>query len=235
MAAKGWSTKRTPVRRPAPTPVRRPAPKPAPVKPATPPPVAAPVQRQAAGFVPDSIYNNAVDFSNRGLIQQTGNLDEEERATKHEFGIDDPTNPFSRQAALKKIYLARGRGMGNSMASRGQLYSGAHQRGVAQVRHGEERDTAALRTEYEARLKDIGGRRLEAQRAAEEERLRAQEEWMARQQPADYDTAAPAPTAPGAKAPAAKKPAAPVTRKRNGQTEYKWPNGTWHSRPHRGN
>jgi hypothetical protein len=199
------------VRKPAPKPVRpkRPAPKPAPVKPVTPAPAAAaPVQRTAAGFQPDSIYNNAVDFSNRGYQQTSGNLDEEERATRHEFGIDDPTNPFSRQAALKKIYLARGRATTNSMASRGQLYSGASQRGAAQVRLGEERDTAALRGEYESRLKDIAGRRLEAQRAAEEERLRAQEEWMARQEPADYDTAAaPAPAAPkAAKKPQPKKP-----------------------------
>jgi hypothetical protein len=201
----------------------------------------AAASRTGSGFVADSTYNTAVDYAARVATADRGTVDEEERKAKHEYGIDDTTNPFSRMALLKRTYLAKGNATTNSMASRGQLYSGSHQRGKAQDRYGEERDTAALRSEYESALSSFNNRRTQISREEEEAKIAAQEAQMARQEAADYDTAQQA-EASGAATAATTQTAAQKakaykdpTRKRNGQTEYKWPNGTWHTRPWRGN
>ena len=61
-------------------------------------------------------YNNTLSGLN---TQQTGVISE--------FGLDDPTDPFSKAALLQRLYNQNQAKITGGMAARGQLYSGALQ------------------------------------------------------------------------------------------------------------
>lgn len=132
-------------------------------------------------WAPDSGYNDAMAIAKRRYEATTGDLDTAERTTKFEFGFDDPTNPFSRANEMKKQHLQRGMAITGGLASRGHLYSGVHQARLDVNRRNEEKNFAALRAAYQARLDEIRTRRTGAQTSREEEELRARIESMARQ------------------------------------------------------
>lgn len=164
-------------------------------------------------FQPDSIYNDEVNLANRQYEHATSQLNDQERRFRHEYGIDDPTNPFGRLAELKRTYLNRGGSTGARYAQRGSLYSGARRAALGNVRRGQERDTAALRSSYEQGLAGIRDQRAQLGFAQEASKNTAFQNWLGRQTPPDVDEeAAPAPAvAPGA-AKAAGKPSSAALR-----------------------
>lgn len=187
--------------RPAPAAPNLGTPAPAAPAPAAP---AAPAPR-ARQFVPDAAYNDQMDTLKRTSTYNETQWKNQERTVRHDFGIDDPTDPFSRMAGLKKLYLNKARGTSASLAAQGHLYSGAHERGLANVRFEREHATADLRKNYDAQLKSIADARQRGQFAAEGQKGQAFLDWLARQpdaaDPLAADTpadAGSAPAAPGA-------------------------------------
>lgn len=65
------------------------------------------------------------------IQQQLGNtqadINQQEQDVKRQYGLDDPTDPFSRAALLRQSYQNRVRGTTNSYAANGQLYAGSEQ------------------------------------------------------------------------------------------------------------
>lgn len=160
--------------------------------PAAPKP-AKPVGRAAQ---PDSLYHGAVDLANRVQSQRLGALDTEERSVRHEFGIDDPTNPFSRAEGLKRAFLARQKAASVSLASEGHLYSGAHERALARTRREEEEARANLRGAYEQAIGQIGATKAGVKFDTEEQKTQAFEDWLARAPEEEPPPAAQAATVP---------------------------------------
>lgn len=144
---------------------------------------------------PDSTYNDQVDIATRKERAALGGLDAQEGKVKHEFGIEDPTNPFSRAEGLKRAFLARQQAASAQLASRGQLYSGAHERALARTRLEEEQARAELRSSYEEALNQINQARTGTQFQTEEEKLAAFEKWLQRAPDAEGEAPAPAPPA----------------------------------------
>lgn len=144
---------------------------------------AAPAAPARAPFqwTPDSGYNDAVGLNKRAYDETIGNLDTDERNTKFDFGVDDPTNPFSRMSELKRTYLAQGRGSSVSLANRGQLYSGANLNAIARNKRNEEHSTADLRQAYEAALEAIRRGRVTAKTKQETDDLGAYQSSFDRQ------------------------------------------------------
>jgi hypothetical protein len=219
---------------------------------------------------PDALYYDKVDLAGRQQESRLGQLEGQEQAIKHDFGIEDPTNPFSRAEGLKRMFLQRFRGASAGIAAQGHLYSGQHERALARTRRDEEEARAGLRASFNSAIGQIGAAKAGVKFDTEEDRARAFEDWLARAPESEAPAEAPAEAAgtggaqaPGAKAGARQSPIdeilaapqayadlvnatyplkpqtprqkdGPATRRRDGKTEYRWPNGTWHSRPHRG-
>lgn len=144
-------------------------------------PAAAPAAAPRA-FAPDSGYNDAVDFAQRRHDQTVGEVGDDTRKTKFEFGFDDPTNPFSRVNEAKKLFLASGRRNGTVMGSMGsQLFSGANQRALARNQRNEAANTAQMRAAYEAALEALKRRGTAADNTLEADKAQALREAMERQ------------------------------------------------------
>jgi hypothetical protein len=143
---------------------------------------AAPPAEEPKGKKPefDQPYFDRIDLIGRQETAELGQLDDQERRTKFDFGIDDPTNPFSRTAALKRMFLERGRGRSASLASQGHLYSGAHERAMSRTRREEEEANAGLRRSYEDALSEIRNARSGVKFSSEEDRAAAFQDWLAR-------------------------------------------------------
>lgn len=137
------------------------------------------------GAQPDSRYYEQVDKINTHETEGLSNIAGEKQNVAHEFGIDDPTNPFSRAQGLKKAYLARRKAASAGLASQGQLYSGAHERALAKTRADEEQSYNELRTAYMAALQGLGEKESETKYSSEEERQAAFDEWLNRAPEAD--------------------------------------------------
>lgn len=154
--------------------------------PAAPPtaskPSVAPVGQAAQ---PDALYNDQVATAEAKGETKLSQLGEQERGVKFDFGIEDPTNPFSRVNGLKSAFLARQKAASAGLASQGQLYSGAHERAVTRTRRDEEEARAQLRQQYDAAINQIGADKAGVKYATEEERNQAFEDWLARAPEAD--------------------------------------------------
>lgn len=148
-----------------------------------PPPPNKPAVGQRAEF--DPAYYNRIDTANRKEARSLSDLDAAEQATRFDFGIEDPTNPFSRAQGLKQAYLARRKAASTGLAAQGQLYSGTHERAMNRNRMEEERARSELRAAYEAAIGQIGSQRAGVKFATEEERAQAFEDWLARAPEAD--------------------------------------------------
>jgi hypothetical protein len=71
---------------------------------------------------------------------------------EQEYGFNDTADPYSRANLLQKSYREGQLGTTNSMAARGQLYSGATQRAREAGTFGYGQNLNALRGEYEQKL-----------------------------------------------------------------------------------
>jgi hypothetical protein len=158
---------------------------------------------------PDPTYLNTIDAVSRRSQERLGEIQGQEDATRHDFGIDDPTNPFSRAEGLKKAFLTRQKAASASLASQGQLYSGAHERAVARTRYQEEQARAELFNSYQQAMNGTAQARRGVAWDTEEEQRKAFEEWLGRAPRADV-AVGPEDQAPeDAQAPAADAPPAP--------------------------
>ncbi len=79
--------------------------------------------------------------------------------------FDDPSNPYSRAAVLKLIYDRRVQGNTNSMAARGQLYSGALQTEQNTAASDNSRQRDSLIREFLANNGNLTAQELAAQDA----------------------------------------------------------------------
>jgi hypothetical protein len=134
---------------------------------------------------PDAQYNDAVDLIGRKEESRLGQLEGQETAVKHDFGIDDPTNPASRAEGLKRSFLARQKAASTGLAAEGQLYTGTHERALARTRRDEEFARSELRSAYEGAINGIGAEKAGVRFNTEEERAQAFEDWLARVPDAD--------------------------------------------------
>lgn len=166
--------------------------------------------------MPDTAYNSEVGLAQRQFEHGQSQLNDQERRTRHEFGIDDPTNPFSRLAELKRTYLNQGKARSANIASQGALYSGQHQASLRNNRRNQEKASAGLRSEYEQLLSGIRDQRQQLTFQREGAGNAAMQAWIARQPVPDVDE--PMPQAPTPAARAASNPAqqrARADRQRN--------------------
>lgn len=129
---------------------------------------------------PDSIYHGAVDLANRQQESALGSLEGQAQSIRHDFGIDDPTNPFSRAEGLKRAFLARSKAASASLASAGHLYSGAHERALARTRFDEEAARAELRSEFNKAMGQVDSAKTGVKFETEEQKNQAFEDWLAR-------------------------------------------------------
>lgn len=129
---------------------------------------------------PDSAYYDSVDLAGRQGESRLGQLEGQEQAVRHDFGIEDPTNPNSRAEGLKRMYLQRFRGASAGIAAQGHLYSGQHERALSRTRRDEEEARADLRSNYEGMIGQIGAAKAGVKFDTEEQRIQAFEDWLAR-------------------------------------------------------
>lgn len=150
----------------------------APPPPEPPPPPPPPEPRV---WAPDSIYSDQTAYNERAYQDALTDIGTDERNVEYQFGYNDPTNPFNRVNELKRDFLSRGRGVTNALAARGQLFSGAHQRGLANNLRAEAEANAALRQQYDALIEDLKRRTRAAGTAREEANLNALNDSKTRQ------------------------------------------------------
>jgi hypothetical protein len=141
-------------------------------------PAPAPPKPQKPEF--DQLYFDRTAGIDRRVTEDLGALDARERRIKFDFGIEDPTNPFNRAQAMKQFYLRRARGASAGLAAQGQLYSGAHERALSNVRFDEEKANAQLRQAYEDALSQIRDMRTNVKRSAEDARADEFMAWLTR-------------------------------------------------------
>lgn len=110
----------------------------------------------------DSSVNNVTT----GLTQRLNNITADELRTKQRFGIDDTSDPFSEMAMLRQSFDTAQKSSTNSMASQGQLYSGALQNSLDTGRFNFERGGDALKKSYADALAGFRDARLSAQTEA---------------------------------------------------------------------
>lgn len=135
----------------------------------------------------DAGYVNRVDDAEAKGEERLGALGNQEQDIKRDFGIDDPTDPFSRANGLKNAFLARMKAASAGLASQGQLYSGAHERAISRTRREEEEARAELRKSYEAAIGQVGSEKAGVKWATEEEKNQAFEDWLARAPEAEVE------------------------------------------------
>jgi hypothetical protein len=111
-----------------------------------------------------------IGFANRNYNDEIASLAQQEYGVRSEFGFDQEfaNNPLTRANLLKKSYNQARLGATNSMASRGQLYSGAtsNQLGYADADYNESRDSEMK--QYQGLRNEIAQSRLGAARTRDE-------------------------------------------------------------------
>lgn len=115
-----------------------------------------------------SQYETTVGRLNRDLANTQSDITGRELATEQQYGFTDQSSPFSRAKMLQRSFEQRALGTTNSMAARGQLYSGALSNMQAGNRFGYEQDLDAALREYQAERSDLARQRLGAQSAYDE-------------------------------------------------------------------
>lgn len=131
---------------------------------AKPPPAAPPI---------DPIYDAQVGTANRRRDDALAFLDQDERTAIRTFGLDDTSDPFSRARMLQRSYEQRRLGNTNSMAARGQLYSGALQNQQNETEFQRLRGVDSLRKEQDDILARIRQRRAGVNAGHEEDIIAA--------------------------------------------------------------
>ena len=132
----------------------------------TPAPTSAPAPQQPApppmpGATYDSEYQNdlaAAEAAYESSMARIG-LGESRLSFDTGFGKDgqvDLSNPYSQGMMLQRYKEQAARGINNSMASRGQLYSGARQRAQDENSFQYERNRSNLQTASQRGFQDFG-------------------------------------------------------------------------------
>jgi hypothetical protein len=164
------------------------------------------------------------------LKSRLGSIENQENAAANEFGFAvkykpevgpngerqvesltvDPSNPFSRAAALQRSYDQAKRGATNSYAARGQLYAGSLQNAQNENAFGFQQGDNSLRSAFTQFILGQGSARQQAAAGAEAERIAAFAAALQQQLASTPEDpgAAPATTAPASTAPTAASPAA---------------------------
>lgn len=122
----------------------------------------------AAPWETDPVYQGQLAVGRQRLSSTLAALDNEQTTGLTRFGFTpdgqiDASNPFSQAALLKRNYDQSVRGTTNSMAARGQLYSGALQRQQRENRFGYDRGNFDLKTNFDAFMNELRNRRRSAQ------------------------------------------------------------------------
>jgi hypothetical protein len=114
----------------------------------------------------DALYNTDVAGINRGYADATTGLDAQKFQTRSTFGLDPEfaNNPYTRANLLTSAYNRSFNQTGNSYAAKGQLYSGALDRGRAFDANSFQQGQHDLRNEYSQQLAGIEADRLSAER-----------------------------------------------------------------------
>jgi hypothetical protein len=152
----------------------------APADPAAPAPASSPAAAGSPGLPVDPSFQDQLGQIGRRLGNTLAGLEAQEAGVRQEYGFDDTSNPYNRAALLERAFRQRQAFATNSLASAGQLYSGALQTSQNEAAFGYGQNLDALRRSYEAALSAIRQRRLEAQDAATEAGLSAQSDAVSR-------------------------------------------------------
>ena len=117
----------------------------------------------------ENLQRRLSDNQNR-LNQTQAGLDDQERQLgvgygMGQYGGDIASNPYSRAALLQRSYNQGQRASTNTLASRGQLYSGAASNAFTANRGNFAQAQDALQRDYAARMGQIEGRRQDAANA----------------------------------------------------------------------
>jgi hypothetical protein len=137
----------------------------------------------------DPLYDVQVGGAKRRYEQALAELQYQKGRTRQEFGFEDTSNPYNRAAMLERSYKQGQQRTLGSMASAGQLYSGALQSGLEEGTRGFSQNTANLRRAYEDALHGYTRKEAEAKGGYEESLGTAAAEKLQRaveQRPEDY-------------------------------------------------
>lgn len=137
----------------------------------------------------DASYNASVNALTREFNDANLSLGNKEYGVKEQYGFDPQfaANPYTRANLLKRASDTRFRSTGNTMAARGQLYSGALSRARAadEFTSGAEIDEA--RRSYNEQLAGLQAEKLGAQRQRDAGMDTAYLEMIERAQEAEPD------------------------------------------------
>lgn len=131
-------------------------------------------------------WSSAEELSNAGADAKYAaaltNLGYKKLATEREYGLDQgfndyKANPYSRAALLEQTYQRANRASGNSLASMGQLYSGASQNAETYNRENNSQERNALESTYRKALQGYTDEEAAAKATREEEKAAAK--WKA--------------------------------------------------------
>jgi hypothetical protein len=135
------------------------------------------------------MYEAMVGSANRNLATTVAGLDYQKGQLGQIYGLgvnaqgsvfDDPSNPFSRAAALAQSYKRAQTGTTNSMAASGQLYAGSLQNAQNENANQNARGRDAMIRQFLADNQQIDQARLQAANAYQDEVTRAQAERIQR-------------------------------------------------------
>lgn len=150
---------------------KRPVRKPPRIQPAKPayapkPPAAAPAPPKPLAPQPlpfDPIYQGDTSLAQRSYANTQAGLDYQRLRTRQEYGIDDPSDPFSKAASLKRNYEQGQRRTLNTAGT--NLYSSAGQRNLDEGTRGYNQAYSGMRRAYDDTLFGITQQENEAKLA----------------------------------------------------------------------
>jgi hypothetical protein len=203
---------------------------------AGPPPAQSPPGQPEQGstpFVPDAAYLAAAAQRNFERGEAIKNLTSQ--------GSTDKADTAEAIRRLLSKAPEQRQGIKQSANKAGLFYSGQLGKQLNNYEADLTQNQGDINLDYQRREEARAAARSAIERGAPLEEAAALAEAAGRQVERDTVAAenymlAPPPEAPAPRAAAAPRPAAPkqTTRKHNGVTQYKWPDGKWHSRPYRG-
>lgn len=100
-------------------------------------------------------YENAVNAANQQRTDAYSGAASERYGIENQYGLNNSDNPLSQAAQMERAFRQRTMGTGNTLAARGQLYSGALERAQSSNRLGHAVDLDNLAREYQSRLAEI--------------------------------------------------------------------------------
>jgi hypothetical protein len=113
-----------------------------------------------------NLQEEARRINNQRIFDTTNNqINQDETTINQAYGWTDTSNPFSQAALLKQAYTNRQRGTTNSLAARGQLYSGAYANQQAIDTRQNDQAVDSSRRAFDQAIINIGRRRTAAQTA----------------------------------------------------------------------